>query len=56
MHGGQLALTLLPRGGWRLAFTPDNLQTFSFLLLEIEDDGAVRMCRLHLGEGGKGRQ
>lgn len=54
VHGGQLALTLLPGwswGGWRLVFTPDNLQTFSFLLLEIEDDGAVGMCRSHLGRG-----
>lgn len=51
MQGGWLALTLLPGVGWHLTFPPDHLQTFSFLLVEIEDDGAVGMCRSHLGRG-----
>lgn len=54
VHGGRLALTLLlrgPGGGWRLAFPPDNFQTFCFLLLEIEDNRAVGMCCSHLGRG-----
>lgn len=51
VQGGRLALTSLPGGGCRLTFPPDHLQTFSFLLVEIEDDGAVGMCRSHLGRG-----